>query len=156
MNELLQTRYNFEHILLVKLFYENAIDEDALRVSKGSILYGLFNEACKMNHIKNPYLESQYKAEKVNIAGSELRLWKISMPPAKDIPLCYRIYLVFDNDPNKMGYYTAERGESNKIFLCGWSRIGAHMNFGFAPKTPTGEIKKFVQIHTDRVKDMKN
>lgn len=126
-----EIRYYFEHRLLPDCFYkykEKFIM--ALLTSEGKFLYDIMSDLCRESQEENIYSLEMYKVSACKLEDGT-RIVKLDMPKPESEPLCYRIYLVFDESFEKADYLTAERGiMEEQIFLCGWDENGEHFNFG--------------------------
>ena len=96
---------------------------------------------CEENYFLMPYNVEEYKVyfDKV---GKDCKIIRIVMPEPTETPLCFEVYMIFDNQCTNGMYFTVERGESVKMrFLCAWNSEGGHGNYGECNKD-TGAIKK--------------
>lgn len=81
-----------------------------------------------------PYSESDYSVMALDIA-EDLTLIRVDLPE-KDlvVPLCYRIYITFNPQTKRAGYYTIEMSTEKDVRILGeMQSTGKHVDHGAAP-----------------------
>lgn len=126
-----QARYYFEHNALPRYFYEDPAN--MLDVLGRVGVYRLWCSLADENGVDYPYQAEDF-TENRYVTDGGATLLQIVMPKPEDKPLCFRIYLAYDPETGKAGYYTAEYENllGDDCFICGWTEAHDHVNFGGA------------------------
>ena len=135
-------RYYFEHRFLPRLFYNDmeGMTND-LSENKGEILYSVMCDICEENCFLMPYNAEEYRVY-FHKASEDCKIIRIVMPEPAETPLCYEVYLIFNNQCTDGMYFTVERGPDRKTrYLCAWDVEGGHNFFGSCTRD-SGAIKK--------------
>lgn len=93
-----------------------------------------------------PYSENDYSVMALDIA-EDLTLIRVDLPE-KDlvVPLCYRIYITFNPQTKKAGYYTIEMTADKNVRLLGEMQSdGKHKSHGDAP-VEGAELQKIMDL----------
>ena len=148
--DLREARYYLEHRMLPHLFFTGPSRLiSVLAVGKGGFLFNIMNDICENNQIKNTYALKDFSVQ-IDAPQEDLRMIRIHMPEPLWEPLCYRIYLSYNETYEKLGYFTAERGSnSEEIFLCCWNTESSHLSFGTEELTPEEEAAKCIRLYRD-------
>ncbi len=126
-----RARYQFEHSILPRYFYE---DPQNMLDTIGRVgVYALWQSIATENGIDPTYPAGDY-VERWYTAGDGAVLLQALQPQPDDNTLCYRIYFVYDAAAGNAGYYTVEYDNllGEAAFLCGWSQAHEHVNYGGA------------------------
>lgn len=146
-----EARYILEHKLFPEWFFNDKIQfVGALADSKANTAYDLMSRICKKKNIECTYKPEQYKSELFKIDNGNFLLLKLTFPKPENTPLCYRAYMIFNEDFTKASYFTAEKSFENKLFLCGWDKKRTHLNYGEFSGDEQQEMKKAVELHISR------
>ena len=146
-----RVRYCFEHELLPNIFYNdmNNLTKELLE-NQGYILYSIMYDICEENHFIMPYEANGYKIFNRKVADN-VNIIRIIMPEPDSTPLCYQVYLAFDDACSKGTYFTVERGSNSKErFLCSWDTKGGHHNYGTCTKDTGAVEKRIVEVFSDK------
>ena len=126
-----KARYYFEHSSLPRLFYE--APDNVLQVLSERSVYDLWTVFANENGVAYPYQAEDFSQNRYDMTDGT-GILQVVMPAPETTPLCYRIYLLYNAETGKAGYYTVEYenllGES--AMLCGWTEAHEHVNYGGA------------------------
>ena len=124
-----QVRYQFEHRMMPKYFYDNPAN--MLDVLGSAGLYRLWEAVSTDNGVDPTYPAEDYVQHFYKTADGATLL-QIELPQPDANTLCYRIYLVYDPASGSAGYYTVESDDftPDAAFICMWTDDGTHKNFG--------------------------
>lgn len=93
-------------------------------------------KVCEEENIPCPYKAEQYKIDYYKIGENEYMI-KVTFPLPEEMPLCSKVYFMFDEGFNNIQYFTVERdqikGKKQEFYLCGWDEEHSHLNYGQAP-----------------------
>lgn len=157
----IEAMYYYEHILIPELFFNDEISFTDALFRKDNEIWKLYRDFMARSHIKNPYSEDDFFSKVY--AMTQDKKWlgcRIVFPRPETVPLCYEMYLFFDNDDCGKGCFTSEYGTAvrkdtgnreNCAFLCEWTDEQEHLNHGSFPLDD--DIDLFAQafeIHRDR------
>lgn len=120
-------RYYIEHIMLKDLFFK---DTKAI-VSNISekLLYDIYLDMYNTNNAVQDF-DNDFEVRKMKIAENHYMACCF-LPKPIYTPLCYRIYLCFDENTKKLGYFTIEKSTmDDSAFVCSWDAQGTHHNYG--------------------------
>ena len=148
--DLREARYYMEHRMRPHLFFTGPSRlVSVLAVGKGEFLFNIMNDICENNQVKNVYAPKDFEVS-IGKAEEGLGIIKLRMPEPLWEPLCYRIYLIFDEPYKKLGYFTVERGAAaGEVFLCCWNTESSHMSFGTEELSEEEEAEKCVRLYKD-------
>ena len=125
-------RYYFEHRLLPNELHNNAAELVHFLQANG--LYRLWMNFTEANNLDTFYTEDEFSLCTLTDVrqGENAVLIRLTMPVPEDTPLCLRIYMYWDPDTGKTGYYTIEYDNffGDTWFLCSWDKDGNHMDYG--------------------------
>ena len=107
--------YNIQHKILRDLFFNNP--KKLMMVISEDLLFDLYTTTYSMYRMQNPH--SLYAFNIDLIRDENILIARIHLPVPYYTPLCHRIYLLYDLNIDKYGFYTIERGY-NSEFLCEW------------------------------------
>lgn len=128
-------RYYFEHSVFRDCFYEADTGEEIIRAllkEGSSFLWDAMLLWCKETGNEIWGTKEQYRVFACK-CDNEYSMIRIDMPKPQEELLCYQIYLVFGCDFRRRGYFTVERGASQKVrYLCSWElgESERHCNYG--------------------------
>lgn len=131
-------RYYFEHRLLPSELYENT--EQLTGFLRKNGIYALWANFTGSNGFAVVYPEDAFgMAEFPQEDGTNVMM--ISLPKPEDSPLCSRVYLFWNPETGKTGYYTVELDSffGEAWYLCGWSADGNHLDYGTINALPDPE-----------------
>ena len=117
-------RYYFEHRLLPSELYENT--EQLIGFLRQNGIYALWANFTGNNGFNVVYPEDAFgMAEFPQEDGTNVMM--LSLPKPEDSPLCSRVYLCWNPETGKAGYYTVELDSffGEAWYLCSWSADGA-------------------------------
>lgn len=132
---LYDVRYYFEHRLLPEELYENRDQLVAFLRSSG--VHALWASLTGSIGFETVYPEDAFGiAEFPQEDGTNVIM--LSLPAPEDSPLCSRVYLCWNPETGKAGYYTVELDNlfGETWFLCGWNAEGIHENYGTVSALP--------------------
>lgn len=118
-----KARYDIEHRMLWQHFFAQREKTIAILCAKDG-LFTLYRKVLEENCVHNPYGREDFHVRYSEI-GNNLRIYTLELPSPEHVPLCYRIYMLFDSNRPFSEYYTVERGIEGG-FLCGWAANGCH------------------------------
>lgn len=132
-------------VLPKRLFTEGEEFVQKLCDEKEGFVNEIFAVAYRENKL-NPYTEDDYSVMALDIA-EDLTLIRIDMPEKGLVtPLCYRVYLTFNPQTKKGGYYTIEMTEEKGVRLLGEIlEDGKHASHGEAP-VEGAELQKIMDL----------
>lgn len=119
-------RYAIEHQILREHFFSEPKKTAALVASENWIFL-LYENVFKSQGIEMPYTPEDFSVKTAKISEQTCYAC-IELPEPEFVPLCYRIYILFDMDFRMLSYYTIERGRK-RGFLCEWDKNGNHINY---------------------------
>ena len=128
-----------------RLFEEGEDFVTKLCEEREAFVNEIFGEAYKEAKLY-PYTENDYSVMALDIA-EDLTLVRVDLPEKGLVPpLCYRIYVTFNPQTKKAGYYTIEMSaEKNVRILGGMQSDGKHVNYGEAP-VEGAELQKIMDL----------
>lgn len=93
-----------------------------------------------------PYTEADYSVMALDIA-EDLTLIRVDLPEKGLVPtLCYRVYITFNPQKKKAGYYTIEMSQEKDVRILGEVlENGSHANHGEAP-VEGAELQKIMDL----------
>lgn len=132
-------------ILPKRLFSEGEEFVSSLCEKKETLINEIFAEACKEPKFYG-YSEKDYEVMALDIA-EDLTVIRVDLPEKGIVPpLCYRIYLTFNPQTKKAGYYMIEMGkEKNSRLLGELGADGKHVAHGEAP-VEGAELQKIIDL----------
>ncbi|MGN0141753.1 MAG: SseB family protein [Roseburia sp.] len=132
-------------ILPKKLFSEGESFVQRLCEEKETFVNEIFAEAYKEPKLY-PETEASYSVMALDI-GEDLTLIRIDLPEKGLVPpLCYRIYITFNPQTKKAGYYTIEMSKEKDVRLLGQvGEDGKHISCGEAP-VEGAELQKIIDL----------
>jgi len=139
------TRYDFEHNFLPSTFYSSS--DLLISVLARNGIKTLTNTFFKGTGSPNPY-KSDLDAEMV-LNDEGITVIKITFPTPESEPLCYASFLLFEEDSDKLCFFTLERGNKDTLFipfLCSWTKDGGHCNYGLISFDDKKIIEKCISI----------
>lgn len=119
------------------------------------------------NLIKDPYRVFLQQYEKLGIAflyqkedfhcmtktGEDYNITMLILPAPESTPLCYRVYIVWDDELKSMKYFTIESGATREnVFLCSWDKRKNHYNYGPIKNLNTVSIEKAEELLKEEIK----
>lgn len=131
-------RYYFEHRLLPSELYENT--EQLIGFLRQNGIYALWANFTGNNGFDVVYPEDAFgMAEFPQEDGTNVMM--LSLPKPEDSPLCSRVYLCWNPETGKAGYYTVELDSffGEAWYLCSWSVDGNHLDYGAINALPDPE-----------------
>lgn len=131
-------RYYFEHRLLPSELYENT--EQLIGFLRQNGIYALWANFTGNNGFNVVYPEDAFgMAEFPQEDGTNVMM--LSLPKPEDSPLCSRVYLCWNPETGKAGYYTVELDSffGEAWYLCSWSADGNHLDYGAINALPDPE-----------------
>lgn len=153
---LTEFRYNIEHILFPRYFFENPFaffaalfgNEDETDDGKANYLFEIIEDLSNKCDFELPYTADQYNITMHMLAEDEC-LCVITIPKPEEPLLCSHIYLRFADDVSKNRYFTVELMESklfqNKYCLCEHT-VDNRINYGFISNKTKQHIEKIIHI----------
>ncbi len=133
-----EIRYYFEHRLLPSELYENTDQlTEYLRKNGAYVLWANFTGN---NGFDVVYPEDAFgTAEFPQDDGTNVMM--LSLPKPEESPLCSRVYLCWNPETGKTGYYTVELDNffGEAWYLCSWTADGVHMDYGAINPLPDPE-----------------
>lgn len=128
-----------------RLFTEGETFVNTLCDEREAFVNRLFADAYKEARLY-PFSESDYSVMALDIA-EDLTLIRIDLPEQKLAPpLCFRIYITFNPQTKKAGYYTIEMtAEKNTRLLGEVLPDGKHTDHGNAP-VESAELQQIIDI----------
>lgn len=132
-------------VLPKRLFTEGADFVEKLCEEKESFVNQIFAETYKEAKLY-PYTENDYSVMALDIA-EDLTLVRVDLPEKGLVPpLCYRIYITFNPQTKKAGYYTIEMTKEKDVRLLGQMQPdGKHTDYGEAP-VEGAELQKIMDL----------
>lgn len=120
-------------ILPKRLFTEGETFVEQFCEEREEMINRIFAEAYKEPKLY-PYSKEDYSVMALDIAA-DLTLIRVDLPEKGLVPpLCYRIYITFNPQTKKAGYYTIEMTAEREVHLLGQMlEDGKHTDFGEAP-----------------------
>lgn len=153
-----EIRYYFEHRLLPQFLYEDPATILNYLDAKG--VFALWSSFTQNNGLDLIYSQEDF-AQALIQKDDGTSMMLVFLPRPEDTPLCSRVYLCWNPETDKKGYYTVEYdnffGES--WFLCGWSEEGTHLNFGGADALPDPDDPGYqaaLDAETDTILNLMN
>lgn len=134
-------------ILPGRLYAEGEAFMQQLCQEKEAFVHRIFAEAIGG---KNPYKEADFAVMALDIS-SELTLVRIDMPgKANQEPFCYRVYITFNPETKKAGYYEIEKVPNLDGQRLGTvDRDGKHRDIGEAPVAGV-ELQEIIELAQGR------
>lgn len=132
-------------VLPKRLFTQGAEFVEKLCEEKESFVNEIFAETYKEAKLY-PYTENDYSVMALDIA-EDLTLIRVDLPEKGLVPpLCYRIYITFNPQTKKAGYYTIEMTKEKDVRLLGQMHPdGKHTDCGEAP-VEGAELQKIMDL----------
>lgn len=132
-------------VLPKHLFTEGAEFVEKLCNEKEALVNQIFADTFRENKLY-PYTEDDYSVMALDIA-EDLTLIRIDLPEkGLVVPLCYRIYMTFNPQTKKAGYYTIEMTKEKGVHLLGEILSdGSHADHGEAP-VEGAELQKIMDL----------
>ena len=130
MQEIDNIRYNFEHIILPDIFYNNK-DDLIEKINKDEyFLDKIFFSICVEKKVFDIWV---HKYVCKNIQNDEINIYHLTCPEPTITPQCSDIFFVFNNE--KSFIFTNEYDDFLGLtdpghILCGWRKDKTHINFG--------------------------
>ena len=97
------------------------------------------------------YGEGQRLTERICADSSvdeKITVLKLTVPEPEDAPLCYRIYMIYNDGFTHVGYFTVEKGNGpvadDRHFLCSWD-LQMHLNHGCC--LPEEELQRVLALY---------
>lgn len=133
------------HAIPKRLFTEGEMFINTLCDEREAFVNQLFADTYKEAKLY-PFSESDYSVMALDIA-EDLTLVRIDLPEQKlTPPLCYRLYITFNPQTKKAGYYTIEMtGEKDVRLLGEVLPDGKHADHGNAP-VESAELQQIIDI----------
>ena len=131
-------RYYFEHRLLPGELYENT--DQLIGFLRRNGIYALWASFTESNGFDTVYPEDAFGiAEFPQEDGTDVIM--LALPKPESAPLCSRVYLCWNPETGKTGYYTVELDDffGEAWFLCSWSADGVHLDYGAVSPLPDSE-----------------
>lgn len=154
--DITDARYLLEHRILPKYFFKEKESFIVTLVrSEKNIPFELIQKICEEEEIELPYTPEDFDMVPFNVTNSIKGLC-LDFPEPERSPLCWRIYLLFDMDLKKYGYYTVEKGEDDSDFVCGWQEEEeslSHVNYGFCPEELEEEMNGIIGTFLEQYSD---
>ena len=127
-----EVRYQFEHSMLPRYFYE--VPEDMMRVMEENGVYALWEVTALENGADPAYPEEDY-AEYWYEAEDGTTVLQIDLPEPDANTLCWRVYMLYNVKTGDKGYYTVESDEflTDSSFICTWDEDRTHTLLSSAP-----------------------
>lgn len=107
--------YEIQHKILRDIFFMNT--KTLMGAMSVDTIFELYNTDFMVHGKINPY--AIYAFDVDLFREDEILIARIHLPVPYYSPLCHRIYLVYDLETGKKGFYTIERSYYNE-FLCEW------------------------------------
>lgn len=132
-------------VLPKRLFTEGAEFVEKLCDEREALVNQIFAETYREAKLY-PYTENDYSVMALDIA-EDLTLVRIDLPEkGLVVPLCYRIYITFNPQTKKAGYYTIEMTKEKGVRLLGEILSdGKHADHGEAP-VEGAELQKIMDL----------
>ena len=132
-------------ILPKRLFTEGEAFVNRICEEKEALVNQIFAEAFREPKFY-PYSESDYSVMALDI-GADLTLIRVDFPEkGLVVPLCYRVYLTFNPQTGKAGYYTIEMTKEKEVRLLGeFGADGKHIDHGEAP-VEGAELQRIIDL----------
>ena len=132
-------------VLPKRLFAEKEEFVTKVCDEKEAFINQIFAETYKESKLY-PFSEADYSVMALDIA-EDLTLIRVDLPEKGLVPpLCYRIYMTFNPQTKKAGYYTIEMGkEKNTRMLGEFDEDGKHIDHGEAP-VEGAELQKIMDL----------
>ena len=143
MTEIEQFRYNLEHNILPKSFYNGKIDFLNSVLDKDgkffSDIYLIFSPSTEIIYNENDFVVTQKRV----MNDDRMLYFVIVTMPDPTIPLlCKRVYFCYEVGSEIAKYYTSERSENGEYMMCSWNKHETHNNYGVSPGNAELEFRK--------------
>ena len=127
-----EVRYQFEHSMLPRYFYE--VPEDMMRVMEENGVYALWEVTALENGADPAYPEEDY-VERWYEAEDGTTILQIDLPEPDANTLCWRVYMLYNLKTGDKGYYTVESDDflTDSSFICTWAEDRTHSVLDGAP-----------------------
>lgn len=150
-------RYMHEHRLLPNYFFTRKKQFIDVIIKNNNAIFNIIDKLFTEKNIKNIYKKEDYKVE-IGKVTDLVTLIKISFPTPEVEPLCYCSYIFYDNNYEKIGYFTIEKGDkaSNYLpYVASWNSEGKHENYGNCSFDKNEDLLKCVDIYMKKEFNLK-
>ena len=142
-----EARYILEHNLFPQWFFSDRLNFAGAVVQKeNNVPYDVMKNICKNEGVECKYKPEQYKVEFFKLDNNSF-LIKLSFPEPENTPLCYRAYMLFNEEFTQASYFTAERSFDEKVVLCAWDKDKSHINYGLFNGNEKQEMLKVIELY---------
>ena len=147
--------HELEHDVLPHLLFEDKGKFITTLKEHDYLIYGMVNYCFDSIGKLNPYKEEDFKIEQIKVDDT-VNVLKLNFPEPVIGPLCYWVYIFYNEDYSHLKYYTVEKTSvsfGNDPFLCGWGEDGCHYNYGEIKLDEDVILKKCIKLYKDSKKD---
>ena len=150
-------RYNLEHRLFPKYYFEDAPaffaalfgnEDEEEPEGVDNYLFEIISDISNKCDFELPYTAAQYDLELFEI-DEDTFMCKITLPEPEESPLCSHVYLMLSDDYSNKRYFTVElmeiRRKRKYYCLCEWSSSGHH-NHGEVSNDITQREQKILEL----------
>ncbi len=140
--------YIFQHKLIPQSFFEDKVKfVNALAEHKSKVLFDGLKGVLDHFKVENPYTEASFGVEVMQYS-KEVIIIKVSFPEPEEVTHCYCAYMIFDQKCKKQMYFCVEKGRDN-TFLCGWTPLNDHLNYGKCEPVDDDALNNSIVIYLD-------
>ena len=142
-NEFERFRYNLEHDMIPKSYYNAKINLLNSTLDKGgkffSDIYLIYSPISEI-----VYTEEDFKISQKRVMNDDKMLYFVivDMPEPKIPTFCRRVYFCCEVETGLVRYYTSELTIDGSFFICSWNKHMNHSNYGLAPVDKEQEFRK--------------
>lgn len=146
-----EIRYTLEHRMLPGWFYGEGQRLTELLTERPLFVYEVLCDILKKEGLENPYRGEDFETERICADSSvdeKITVLKLTLSEPEDAPLCYRIYMIYNDGFTHVGYFTVEKGNGpvadDRHFLCSWD-LQMHLNHGCC--LPEEELQRVLALY---------
>jgi len=147
------SRYNLEHIVLPKTMYELSEGLFGYILRERENALPLLYKMAGADPCPYPLSDFQVDSSQIRIENQDVRIIRISMPPAKSIADCRAVYLCRNAKNNQMLYFTSELSRNGDYLIHVWMTERVHICFRSAPAD--AELNYVVSLYKELIIDGK-
>lgn len=143
--------FELEHRIIPNLFYEDPMGFITMARERADYLYETFGGMCSDKHIDNPYSIEQFNMESA-IIDREVVVARLTFPEPGTGPLCYRIYLMADQEGKRPLCFTAEQGEERDggaLQVCLSTANGEHIKCGRCGMEEGADLLRCLSVYRE-------
>ena len=147
MTEFEQFRYNLEHKILPKSYYNSKSDLlNSILDKEGKFFSDVYLVYSPTADIV--YKEEDFKITQKRVMNNNRMLYFVivTMPKPTAPTLCRRVYFCYEVESGIAKYYMSELNEDGKFVMCSENKHGEHSSYGESPTDEELEFRKIGNI----------